>query len=240
MRKIDITTTQNVTIEYELATVQERAISTFFDTIIIYLGSLILFGIISAFLDNSQQFNYMYIALPGSFLYHLLFESLNHGQTLGKKIMKIRVVKITGERPEFFDFMMRTVFRFIDISATLGSLALIFISSSSKGQRLGDFFADTTVVRLANINTFTLKRILSMEKLKSHTPKYPEVVKFTEDEMLLIKETIDRYKKYPNDNHIDALYLLVKKIETQLEIIAPNDKIAFLNMLIKDYVSLTR
>jgi uncharacterized RDD family membrane protein YckC len=199
MRKIDITTTQNVTIEYELATVQERAISTFLDTVIISLGSLILFGVISAILPYGNDFQYYFVLVPGSFFYHLLFESLNHGQTPGKKIMKLRVVKITGERPEFFDFMMRTVFRFIDLTASLGSMAIILVSSSSKGQRLGDFFADTTVVRLININTFSLNRILSMEKLKQHTPQYPDVVKFTEEEMMLIKETIDRYKKYPND-----------------------------------------
>lgn len=238
MRKIDITTTQNVSIEYELATVTERLTSTIIDSIIINIVSFIFFGIIAAIFGTN--FNYLYISIPGSFLYHLLFESINHGQSPGKRLMKIRVVKINGERPEFFDFMMRAVFRFIDISASLGTLALITVSSSNKGQRLGDFFADTTVVRLININNFSLNRILSMEKLKSYTPKYPEVIKFTEEEMLLIKETLDRFSKYPNKGHLEAINLLVEKIEGQLGIVAPENKIVFLKVLIKDYVSLTR
>lgn len=239
MRKIDITTTQNVTIEYELATVNERALAAILDIVFIYLGSLILYGILAIFVSG-QMFNYMYISLPGSFLYHLLMESLSHGQSLGKKIFKIRVVKINGERPGFFDFMMRTAFRLIDVGLTSGTLALITISSSEKGQRLGDFLADTTVIRLANLNRFSLNQLLSMDVLKSYTPIYPEVIKFKEEEMLLIKETLERRKKYPNDSHLDAVNKLVKKIEWQLGVVAPRDKIQFLNTLIRDYVSLTR
>ena len=237
MRKIDITTTQNVTIEYELATVIERAVSSVIDLIIICLGSWILYGIMTLFFD---RVNYYFIVIPGSFLYHLLMESLSHGQSLGKKLFKIRVVKITGERPGFFDFLMRTVFRFIDISSTFGSMALITASSSEKGQRLGDFFADTTVVKLVNINRISLDRILAMDKLKAYIPKYPEVLMFKEEEMLLIKETLERNKQFPNENHTKALNLLVKKIEEKLGIVSPKDKITFLNTLIKDFVSLTR
>jgi hypothetical protein len=150
------------------------------------------------------------------------------------------VVKINGERPGFFDFMMRTAFRLIDVGLTSGTLALITISSSEKGQRLGDFLADTTVIRLANLNRFSLNQLLSMDVLKSYTPVYPEVIKFKEEEMLLIKETLERRKKYPNDSHLDALNKLVKKIEGQLGVVAPMDKVQFLNTLIRDYVSLTR
>ena len=240
MRKIDITTTQNVTIEYELATVMERTLAALLDIIFIYVGSLILYLIILAFMNGSKMFNYLFICLPGSFLYHLLMETLNHGQSLGKKIFKIRVVKINGERPGFFDFLMRTAFRFIDIGMTSGTLAMITISSSEKGQRLGDFLADTTVIRMINTNRFTLGQLLSMDALKTYTPSYPNVIKFKEEEMLLIKETLERCSKYPNDSHLDALNKLVKKIEEQLEIIAPHDKMLFLHTLIRDYVSLTR
>jgi uncharacterized RDD family membrane protein YckC len=236
MRKINITTTQNVTIEYELATVMERALAALLDVVFILVGSLILYWIISSFV----QFNIYFVIIPGSFFYHLLMESLNHGQSLGKKIFKIRVVKINGERPGFFDFMMRTAFRVIDISMTLGTLAMITVSSSEKGQRLGDFLADTTIIRLINVNSFSLGQLLSMDALKSYSPSYPEVIKFKEEEMLLIKETLERYKKYPNDSHIEALQQLVRKIEGQLNVVAPADKIQFLNTLIRDYVSLTR
>jgi uncharacterized RDD family membrane protein YckC len=240
MRKIDITTPQNVTIEYELATVLERSIAAILDIIFTYLGSFILYTVIILFHGGGYFFNYLYILIPVTFLYHLLMETLNHGQTLGKKIFKIRVVKINGERPVFFDFMMRSAFRFLDITSTLGTLALITISSSEKGQRLGDFFADTTVVKLMNIERISLQRILSMEKLKEYSPLYPEVIKFKEEEMLLVKESLERYGKYPNESNTEALNMLVKKIEGHLGVKAPANKVLFLNTIIKDYVRLTR
>lgn len=239
MRKVNITTTQNVTIEYELATVIERSISTILDGLFIYIGSLVVYDIFIIFI-NTKFLNFLYISTPVAFFYHLLFEALNHGQTPGKRIFKIRVVKISGERPSFFDFLMRTVFRFIDIGITFGSLALISISSTEKGQRLGDFFADTTVVRLVNANRFSLNHILSMEKLKEYTPQYPGVIMFNEEEMLLVKETLDRVIKYPNDNHLEVRDMLVSKIEKQLGVVAPLNRNLFLTTLIKDFVSLTR
>ena len=240
MRKIDINTTHNVTIEYELATVRERIFALLIDLVAIYLGSLIIYGIIAGIIGNGGSFNYLFISLPASFFYFLLMESLNNGQTLGKRALKIRVVKINGDRPGFFDFLMRTAFRFIDITTSFGTVAVLSISSTEKGQRLGDYFADTTVVRIINFNRFSLERILSMEQLKSYTPSFPDVVQFNEEEMLLVKETLERYKKYPNENHMEAVNQLVDKIERYLEINAPSDKIFFLNTLIKDYVTLTR
>lgn len=237
MRKIDITTTQNVTIEYELASVMERAMASIIDLVIILLGSLLIQLV---FVLMGDPVTFFFVLLPTSFLYHLLMETLNHGQSLGKKILKIRVVKINGERPGFFDFLMRTVFRVVDITFTTSALALITASSSEKGQRLGDFFADTTVVKLLNLQRFSLDRILSMERLKSQEPVYPGVTKFKEEEMLLIKETLDRYKRYPNDNHAAALQKLIKKIEDHLDVKAPGNKEQFLQTIIRDYVSLTR
>jgi uncharacterized RDD family membrane protein YckC len=240
MRKINIITTQNVTIEYELATVAERFSSSVIDGIIILVTSFALFQLWTSSGNGSNFIPFQFFLFPISFLYHLLFETFNNGQTLGKKFLKIRVVKTNGEHPGFFDFLMRTVFRLVDITVSMGTLAMIMVSSSAKGQRLGDFFADTTVVRLLNANRFSLNRILSMDKLKQSEPKYPGVIKFTEDEMMLIKETIDRCKMYPNQGHKEALELLIKKIEGQLNVVAPDDRLLFLNTLIRDYVSLTR
>lgn len=240
MRKINLTTTQNVTIEYELATVLDRSFSTLIDVAIVYLSSLLLYLFLNSFIHDSSGKIYMYIVVPFSFLYHLLMEYYNNGQTLGKKILKIRVVKINGERPGIFDFIMRTTFRIVDISSTLGTLALFMASSTQKGQRLGDYFADTTVVKMINFDKFSLDIILSMDKLKAYTPQYPGIVYFKEEEMLLIKETMDRYIQFKNESHKKALALLIQKIEGQLGVVAPPNKLQFLNILIKDYVSLTR
>jgi uncharacterized RDD family membrane protein YckC len=240
MRKINLTTTQYVTIEYELVSVIERSISTIIDFAIIYLGTYLLLLLLNLIFSTFLFSNYMYFIVPISFLYHLLFEYYNNGQSIGKKILKIRVVKTNGEKPGIFDFIIRTSFRIIDITFTIGGLALFTVSSTEKGQRLGDFIADTTVVKLINFDKFTLESVLSMEKLKNYTPKYPNVTFFNESEILLIKETMERYSMFPNEFNIKAINSIVKKIEQNLNVISTQNKIEFLNTIIKDYVSLTR
>ncbi len=59
------------------------------------------------------------------------------GQTPGKKLMKIRVVKIDGYQAGFGDYMIRWVFRLIDVSFA-GVVGLISMIVSKNNQRLGD------------------------------------------------------------------------------------------------------
>jgi uncharacterized RDD family membrane protein YckC len=66
-------------------------------------------------------------------------------KTLGKKIMKIRVVREDGERLDFFKSFQRRVFDFVDF--LLFGLPAIIISMNNKNRkRLGDWVARTIVV----------------------------------------------------------------------------------------------
>ncbi len=78
-------------------------------------------------------------------LYFPYFESKT-GQTLGKKVMGIKVTKEDGKALTFGDALIRTVLRIID---GLGGyvLGLIVILVSQKKQRIGDMAAKTIVVK---------------------------------------------------------------------------------------------
>lgn len=240
MKKTDITTTQNVTIEYQLAGYFERLGAYLLDIVIMGLSIFILYLIFRGVFNLSESATFYLVYIPIFFFYTLAFETFNNGQSLGKMALKIRVVKITGEQAGFFDYLMRWTFRMIDIYFTLGTLVTLTVTSSRKNQRIGDLLADTTVIKLIDANRFSLERILKIDTLSSYSPVYPSVTSFNEDEMLLIKETVDRYNMYPNSGHKEAVNLLVDRIETQLQVKAPKDKTNFLNTLIKDFVALTR
>lgn len=68
------------------------------------------------------------------------------GGTLGKLMMGIRVVKITGEPLSFKDSLIRNVMRIIDILPFLYVVGVITIWCSKKKQRVGDMLAKTVVV----------------------------------------------------------------------------------------------
>ena len=155
-------------------------------------------------------------------------------------VLNLRVIRIDGEKVKFLDYVMRWVFRTIDIYGSVGSIAGFGVLASSKNQRLGDFLANTVVVRIEKNERMKLQNLLRLNKMKKYTPTYPQVVKMTEESMLIVKETIERSIKTNNYAHQKALDFLVQKMEKELQIEAPKNKVSFLKTLLKDYVVLTR
>ena len=239
MKNIEINTTQNVVIEYKASTLIERILAYFLDLVIIWATIGILYVFVAAATHSGQAAFYS-VFLPISVFYHLIWEMFNNGQSPGKMALGIRVVKINGEEIGFYDYFMRWAFRLIDITVSAGTIAALTIASSPRSQRIGDFLADTAVIKITNSNRLSLERIMQLNSLENHVATYPEITQLSEEEMLLIKETTVRYAKYPTEGHKKAISALVKKIEDDLEIKAQGDKLEFLNTLIKDYVALTR
>jgi hypothetical protein len=121
----------------------------------------------------------------------------------------------------------------------MGSAAILAISSSSRNQRIGDYLANTLVVKKSN-KRVSLSSIVSLSKKSSGDIKYSNVTLLSEEDMLIVKETVTRYKKYKNNAHKKALNLLVGKLEKELDIKCEKSKVKFLETLIHDYVVLTR
>lgn len=244
MKKAEILTANNVAIQYELASLIQRILAFIIDGAVLSLYYLIiLFLLASTFYgsnDFSQIFTYI-LFLPVFFFYNLFCEINFKGQTLGKAALKIKVIKLTGETPSLNDYFIRWTYRVIDIWLCAGALAAIFISSSNKGQRLGDVSANTTIIRLNPESKYNLKDILKIGGFKEYTPTYFGVTMLSDEDMLLIKNTLDTVKRKPNaENKKVALELANKSAELlNLEEI-PHNKTQFLTTLLKDYIVLTR
>lgn len=90
----------------------------------------------------------MLLALLGALVglgYFVYFEGTT-GQTIGKKIVNVKVVRLDGKPMTYMDALIRTILRIIDgqIAYVLG---LIIVLVSEKRQRLGDMAAKTLVVK---------------------------------------------------------------------------------------------
>ena len=241
MRTIDIITTQNVSINYELAEVRDRIFANVVDLLCTGIGLLILSStLVSTGIMSTGVFLYI-ITLPILLFYHLFCEIFFDGQTFGKRLLGIKVVKLTGTEPSINDYLMRWAFRPIDTVFSLGSIGIMLISSTEKAQRLGDMVANTAVVRIKPSQNLQLSDILNIRTLDTYTPVYPQATLFTEQEMLLFKEAMDRYLKYKNDAHDSALVeaCYAAKVRMGLDTV-PADKVEFVRTLIKDYVALSR
>lgn len=242
MRTIDILTTQNVTINYELADVKDRIFATVIDMIIQTIGLLLLAWLFvsTGILPSIEYFLY-FILFPVLFFYYFVSEIIMDGQTLGKRMVGIKVVKLTGAEPSINDYLMRWALRPIDIFFSLGAIGIMLVSSSEKGQRLGDIVANTTVVKVKTVKSIQLVDILNIRTLGSYEPVYRQVRQFNEDEMLLLKEVMDKSLKFKNIGHDEALEMAAQVAKNRLNLDAiPTDRVGFIRTLIKDYVALSR
>lgn len=80
----------------------------------------------------------------GAFLYHIVFEG-TWGQTPGKKVFGIVVVRENGEPCTYGAATVRTAFRLVDALPIAYLAAFVSIRLTERQQRLGDIAAGTVV-----------------------------------------------------------------------------------------------
>ncbi|MGB7201030.1 MAG: RDD family protein [Pyrinomonadaceae bacterium] len=83
--------------------------------------------------------------------YFIAFEWLWNGQTPGKRLMKLRVIRADGRPLTLWEAIARNLLRIADaipgFIIPVYSVGLIVIFLSSRDQRVGDFLAGTVVIR---------------------------------------------------------------------------------------------
>jgi uncharacterized RDD family membrane protein YckC len=84
--------------------------------------------------------------------YFIVFEWLWNGQTPGKRLMKLRVIREDGRPITLWEAIARNLLRIFDSFPTVAiipfySIGLIAVFASRRDQRIGDLFAGTVVIR---------------------------------------------------------------------------------------------
>ena len=78
--------------------------------------------------------------------YFSLFEAFWHGQTPGKRLVRIRVLKDSGRSITLFEALSRNLLRVVDALPGFYLLGVAFIAMTRENKRLGDLVAGTIVV----------------------------------------------------------------------------------------------
>jgi uncharacterized RDD family membrane protein YckC len=233
---VAINTAQNVVIDYEPAGLGNRLLAGLLDylfkfayiiTWVIILVSTKAFGIKG---DTPIAILVVIVFVPLLF-YDLLFEIFAQGQSLGKKIIKIKVVKLDGTQPSVGSYLLRWLIRFFEIDLFYGLIAIVTIASSKNKQRLGDMAGGTTVIQIRP--KVTIKdTILQMEQKKEYKIVFPQVSSLSERDIEIIKEVHEFYKKTGNK---EAAVKLSDKIKKKTGIVSTMPEPEFLATLMEDY-----
>lgn len=245
MKTVEFTTAQHVKIEYELATTAQRIAASIIDLFAFYIYSLIIGAAIGHSMFELGYGKGKFVELliwriPWIF-YSPIIEFLTRGQSLGKYTLGIRVVKLSGENAGLREYFTRWVFRVVDMWFGFGFLAILFCSISEKAQRLGDTMANTIVIRKKSSQLYNLKTVLGIKNKDSHKPTYQTVTRFTDEDMMLIKNTIQRLERHPSEETKKFAIELAHKTAEHIGLSeTPPKKLEFLRTVLLDYVVLTR
>ncbi|MCO6173755.1 RDD family protein [Flavobacterium sp. NRK F10] len=237
--QLTINTTQNVTINFTAATVGDRLLAQILDilvkaayiVLVIFLFELTDFDRFFTGLDPwSIMAVISLIGLPVMF-YSLVQESLWEGQTIGKKIAKIKVIKLDGYQASFGDYLIRWLFRIVELTVGNGLFALIVMIINKRNQRLGDIAAGTAVISLKN--KININHTILQEINDDYVPTYPLVIKLSDNDMRIIKENFEKAIAMRDFNTIIKLREKVIEV-TGIKNQSGNDQ-DFIKTLLKDY-----
>jgi uncharacterized RDD family membrane protein YckC len=207
MQFIRVRTPQNVTIEYRLASLGDRMLAYMFDVLVIISYFILLSGInylvnklFEVELWDSTWITILMI-MPW-FLYDLLCETLMEGQSFGKKVMKIRVVRTDGEAVTLGNYLLRWLLGMVELRIVGGLIALLSIAIGGKGQRLGDMAAGTTVVYVGDDNMkLAVPAPIDTEEISL---RYPQAAQLTDADIALIKEVLHTFHRNGNQTIVKA------------------------------------
>lgn len=136
--------------------------------IILVLGIVAgLLGLISA---GFAQAAYLILYFAISTGYSMILEWHWRGQTIGKRVLRLRVVDAQGLRLHFSQIIIRNLLRNVDLLPGLYLIGGLSCLLSRRAQRLGDIAANTIVIRTPQLSAPDLDQLLAdkFNSLREH------------------------------------------------------------------------
>jgi uncharacterized RDD family membrane protein YckC len=238
MQNVRIQTTQNVFIEYEAASVGDRIVAGLVDWMILGAYWFIVYEIIENIHLRSDvdRILFMLALIPHTF-YHVMCEIFLGGQSIGKKIRKIKVARLDGKHPTVGNYILRWILRPVDMFPGFYGMGIVAISSNGMGQRLGDMAAGTTVLNLQR--RINWEDMLPPASEEEYAPVFLQVTSLTDRDISLIEEVKDIAETNPTRNAEYLLQHTAHKVKQLLKTETEMLPAEFLDTVLKDYTYLT-
>lgn len=213
MGQTSIVTGQYVTINQQAATVLQRAVAWLIDIILISFATVFLVGMVESISEVVYWSDFVEVAailiIVVIMCYPLLMERFCNGQSVGKVLMRIRVICLDGSTPSGMAYLSRWLLLLVDMGF-LG-LGLAFIIFSKNSQRIGDMAAGTTVVQLSKDERPAMLRAFRFAT-KHYMPTYPEVTHLSMRQVSVIEHVLYMGNSARRDEHINTLAAKVERL----------------------------
>lgn len=231
MDNFQIETAQNISITQNVAGVGERILAYLIDFVIMVIYVVLAFFMMAGLnVPGDQEWLFVSVIFLPLLFYFLLWESLWNGRSPGKAALELRVVKLDGSKPTFSNYLVRWLLRIVDISITSGSVAVVTILLTGRGQRLGDLAAGTTVI--SEKSRVGLDRTVLVNVPEDYRPQYPQVTMLSDLDVQEIKEI---YRESLKNSNYRVIGKLSNKVSDLLQVTPEEKPLQFIKTVLKDY-----
>jgi uncharacterized RDD family membrane protein YckC len=190
--RLTIDTPEQVALELPVAGIGSRFLAATVDTVlqaVLYLAAIValFFGLPSARPFGIARLIGPALAILFAFCvswgYFAFFEIAWNGQTPGKRVAKIRVIKDSGRPINAFEAIGRNVLRAIDFLPALYALGVFVTLLNRYSRRIGDYVAGTVVV----YDSWSDDLPLNWDLVSGSAPTTAPNIRLTAEELGLIE-----------------------------------------------------
>ena len=242
-RRTELELPEEIDLQVELANVGSRTLAILVD---VALGGLVLFIVYALTLllahdvaddwltrlsSNALKTALMLLIFGLQWIYFNIFEWMWNGQTPGKRLLHLRVIKVDGSPVSGIDVLLRNLSRPIDTLGPMGLIGLLMIFVSRKAQRLGDLMARTLVIHETKIDWSIFDQIESPAppSTGAKTIAAP-VIHLTSEQWELLHRYLNRREQFEVDARTrlahslyESLKPVVKGTELERSTLPPED-----------------
>jgi uncharacterized RDD family membrane protein YckC len=223
--KLTIDTPEQIAIEFPLAGIGSRFLAIAFDILLQSVGYLVL-ALIAAVVFGGQlarvwrsawtwsQAIFILVVFCVYWGYYAFFETIWQGQTPGKRVAGIRVIKETGRSITAFEAIARNLVRVVDQIPGVYAVGCITMFLNKKSQRLGDFVAGTVVVHEKKAET--AEPFFNLQP-GAQLPAYP-VGKLSNADLVLIETFLARRLDLAADVRASTARRIAEGVAKKLEL----------------------
>jgi uncharacterized RDD family membrane protein YckC len=241
-RRTELELPEEIDLSVELANVGSRTLAILVD---IGLGGLVLFIVYALMLllahdatddwltqlsSNALKTVLLLLIFGFQWCYFNVFEWVWNGQTPGKRLLHLRVIKADGSPVSGIDVLLRNLSRPIDTLGPMGLIGLLMIFVNRKAQRLGDLMARTIVIHETQIDWSIFDEISGQGGAADATTVSAPGIRLTSAQWELLHRYLNRRDKLELEARrrlaatlVETLKPMVQGTDLALSSLAPED-----------------
>ena len=211
LRHVALELPEEIDLQLEVANVGSRSLAILADiglcgmilfvvySITFLLGSDVAGDWISKVGSSGLQILLLLVIFGFQWVYFNMFEWLWNGQTPGKRLLHLRVIKDDGTPVSWIDVLLRNIARPIDTFGPMGLIGLVMIFVSRRGQRLGDWMARTLVIHETPIDWSVFDQLEAGEASAASSIVKVSTIRLEPAQWELLHRYLNRREQLPAD-----------------------------------------